>query len=354
MIFAHRNSVCVFAPRRIWTSLLLFGVCSVLCLGCSPYPGAGVSTESTSQPVPSAHIVPISETTIRLLPGSSGSLVWKVQNRGKELLKINNLSASCGCAKPRIDDVELAAGATTRIWLDFKGTELGTKDHVLRVETNDPVNQEIVLPLRSIVRYPIEVFPANLNFVGNVGQSVVGEVVVRPNDNEPLKILSIDCLDASVSYEIASSTEKNMRLQFRSPISDASRRTTMVQLHLDHSLGAFSYDIPIMIVAHEAPNIVPQRVLLNDCRPGAVHQLTFTMTNAEHLANVQIGNSVDEGSPFRIVRYSVNRTESNTNRVSVQLSIGDSPGYHAAAVEFHFEDLLVESVPLSGFISASE
>jgi uncharacterized cupredoxin-like copper-binding protein len=78
-----------------------------------------------------------------------------VSNVGGDLLKINDVRASCGCtaAKPEKDD--LAPGESTNIQVDFNSTgRSGRQTKYITVKTNDPDNPEIRFKLTGVVVDP--------------------------------------------------------------------------------------------------------------------------------------------------------------------------------------------------------
>jgi hypothetical protein len=342
---------CVSGYFVVRTFFLLLAFCSLSCLGfgCSP---TKPIQDALSGPV--VEITPSDGTKIMLLPGQKGTLTWTVKNRGKTVLRILNLSTSCGCAKARIDANEIPAGESACIYLDFNGTDVGTKDHVIQFETNDPHRREIALPLRAVIQYPIEVFPASLSFEGDVGESIIESVVIRPLDDEPLIIESVDCDDSALSQKILTHSANEARVRFVASIQEVSRRTAFVDFKFNHSLGEFVYRLPVIIAADEAANVSPTRVLLADCQPGAIQQLNFKIPTNQKVADVRISPNLQGQVPFSVVRYTTNETDSNVKNVLVQLSIGDATGYQKATLEFHFENSIVESIPLSGFVSGDE
>lgn len=78
-----------------------------------------------------------------------------VSNVGGDLLKISDVTASCGCtaAKPQKDD--LAPGESTNINVDFNSTgRSGRQTKYITVKTNDPDNPEIRFKLTGVVVDP--------------------------------------------------------------------------------------------------------------------------------------------------------------------------------------------------------
>jgi hypothetical protein len=69
-----------------------------------------------------------------------------ITNEGGDLLKITNVSASCGCTAVMPEKNELKPGESTNIKVSFdsKG-RLGKQSKIITIETNDPKNSTIKL-----------------------------------------------------------------------------------------------------------------------------------------------------------------------------------------------------------------
>jgi hypothetical protein len=323
-------------------------------LGCDSRVNTTIDLEAKKSKGPIVRISPTA-AIIQLLPGTSGSLSWQLENVGNELLIVDGISSSCGCAKPRVDSREIKAGDRTFIWLEFSGTEFGTRDHLVRVVTNDPVRPEFALPVRSVVQYPVEVFPAALSLVGRVGEQTSGSVVIRAQDHEPITILGIEQSDAAISYKTELGGDRSVRLEFTAEVLDRARQSSVLKLHFSHSLGDFTFDLPVIVAAQDAPKISPERVILNDCRPGTTHQLSFKTPASERVINVWVENNQGADGPFLLHSY---RTEDDATtglgKIWVQVSVGNPLGYHSAVIKLEFEGNAVESVQISGYGAEGE
>jgi hypothetical protein len=69
-------------------------------------------------------------------------------NNGDDILKINDVHASCGCTAAKPDKNELAPGESTNIQVEFNSAgRMGKQEKMIYVKTNDPNNKEIVFKL---------------------------------------------------------------------------------------------------------------------------------------------------------------------------------------------------------------
>ena len=78
-----------------------------------------------------------------------------VSNVGGDLLKINDVRASCGCTAAKPEKDELAPGESTKINVDFNSTgRSGRQTKIITVKTNDPENPQIQFKLTGVVVDP--------------------------------------------------------------------------------------------------------------------------------------------------------------------------------------------------------
>jgi uncharacterized cupredoxin-like copper-binding protein len=78
-----------------------------------------------------------------------------ITNVGGDLLKINNVRASCGCTAAKPEKDELAPGESTNIKVDFNSTgRKGRQTKIITVKTNDPDKPEIRFRLTGVVVEP--------------------------------------------------------------------------------------------------------------------------------------------------------------------------------------------------------
>jgi hypothetical protein len=75
-----------------------------------------------------------------------------ITNTGGDLLKINNVSASCGCTAAKPDKSELSPGESTNINVQFNTNgRRGKQRKSVYVETNDPEHEKLELKIYGVV-----------------------------------------------------------------------------------------------------------------------------------------------------------------------------------------------------------
>ena len=97
---------------------------------------------------PKAVISPMAYDFGDIIQDSVVTTYYVITNEGNDLLKITNVSASCGCTAVMPEKNELKPGESTNIKVSFdsKGRS-GKQSKIITVETNDPANSVIKLSL---------------------------------------------------------------------------------------------------------------------------------------------------------------------------------------------------------------
>jgi hypothetical protein len=75
----------------------------------------------------------------------------QVSNTGKGKLTISSITTSCGCTTAKVDETELAPGATTNLTITFDPQAYpglyGPLLRMIYLESNDPAQPEVEVPV---------------------------------------------------------------------------------------------------------------------------------------------------------------------------------------------------------------
>jgi hypothetical protein len=115
-----------------------------------------------------------------------------IRNRGKSVLKITNVSTSCGCTAAVEDKKEILPGGLGKIKATYHTQgRPGHATKVITVTSNDPVNPSFQLQLDMTVMRDVDIQPSNVYFYGakhGKAQTVSLRVTGKPGTN--FKVLS--------------------------------------------------------------------------------------------------------------------------------------------------------------------
>ena len=180
-----------------------------------------------------------------IIQGDKVSHTFIINNNGGDLLKIENVRASCGCTAAILGKEEIAPGKSTELKVTFNSDRRNGKQiKKVYITSNDPERPEIILTIKANVvnpnsgtaDVPILYFPETQHNFGKVKE---GEIVKHTfkfinKGNTALKIRDIKtscgCTAALVSSEMLEPGEEgtlNVELDTKNRSGKMSRTITI-------------------------------------------------------------------------------------------------------------------------------
>jgi len=142
--------------------------------------------------------------------GEIVSHTFKFRNNGTENLLIESVKPTCGCTIAGQYDREVKPGASGEIPVKLKTAGFyGKFSKVIKVLTNIPDKNEIILTLKVTVYTPINTYPNVLWLMpdNKTPVSLSGSFFIRNNTDIPLEILSVTPSQKNVTTHIIAITE---------------------------------------------------------------------------------------------------------------------------------------------------
>jgi len=179
-----------------------------------------------------------------------------ISNSGGDLLRIEDVRASCGCTAGKPDKTELKPGESTKLEVTFnsKGRR-GIQQQRVTVNTNDPDNREMILTIKCNVVLPQESKSSgpHLEFnqtQHNFGKVQEGQVYSHSFQfsNTGTETLQIKDVKSSCGCAVASISSKELK-----PGESASLK---VELDTSKRKGRMSRTLTVISNDPEDPNKV--------------------------------------------------------------------------------------------------
>ena len=130
--------------------------------------------------------------------------VFKVTNRGDDILELKKVEASCGCTAALLSSEQVQPGKTAEVEVKVKTEgKTGRIENRVTVTTNDPRQAEITLKLSAVSEPEFSYSPRSLYF-GKVpqGQEVTKELTVSITEGKGVKVLSVESTDENVTVKL--------------------------------------------------------------------------------------------------------------------------------------------------------
>ncbi len=163
----------------------------------------------------------------KVLSGKTVSAEFEFQNEGGATLKIESLTASCGCTKAVEGNKEIPPHGTGKIMAHFDtiGMKAGRKQKTIFVKTNDLVNPVTKLTLYADVVKELNVAPPSLNKkVSSFSEPVVFPLNITDTTEKSYKIVDATAVEgeaqvsldpSSVTLEPKSTSHLNLLLRLK-------------------------------------------------------------------------------------------------------------------------------------------
>ena len=188
--------------------------------------------------------------------GESVTTVFMISNSGGDILEIKDVRATCGCTAAKPDKNQLEPGESTKLEVTFnsKGRK-GHQEKQVKVKTNDPDNQELVLTIKCNVVIPEQTksktegpkihFENSQHNFGKVKEGQVYEHTFRFT-NTGASTLNIKDVKSSCGCAVASVSSKELK--------PGESATLKVELDTAKRKGKMSRSITVMSNDPNDPN----------------------------------------------------------------------------------------------------
>jgi hypothetical protein len=183
-------------------------------------------------------------------PDSTQDCEFNFKNEGVGLLKIKDISKTCGCTVFTLEKKEYAPGEKGTLKVQLHADKgIGARTRHLYVFSNDPVNQKVELTIKASIAQKVVFEPDRLEYKLKGDNAGVAELTIRSLDDQPFAITKFDATAEAVTVNF-------------DPVQKAAK--FILQTKIDpNKMGASSNGrVEIALTHPECPSItVPFSVL---------------------------------------------------------------------------------------------
>lgn len=184
------------------TSTLGFGLMLVPLLGMTqpalplpPAPAPGPATPAATElGTPSIEFASTVHDFGKLAAGTVARCEFVFTNTGTGLLKIHNISVSCGCTTAGEWSREVEAGKTGTIPIQYTTGQFGGPfGKTVTVHCNDPAKPSVVLQVKGTVWKAVDIIPQFAMMYVNPETFPISSTIVRivSNDDSPMEVFDL-------------------------------------------------------------------------------------------------------------------------------------------------------------------
>ncbi len=251
---------------------------------------------------------------------------YQFKNKGKGILTIKEVKASCGCIATIVSSKEVLPGAIGEIKVTFQtGKYTGKQTKNIFVYSNDPNKQEIGLEIIGMIKTEVALEPESLNF-GDVekGKAVNKIVKIIQLEDEELKL---DKVEAAGEYFLTQVSdfkdERNKGFKVNvilKPDAPVGRFTEAITLHTNLKKHP-RIDVTVLGNILGRIRVNPQMVSLGSLKKGSyvANKITVESANREEFNILKVTSTL----PFLLAKAS---TTGKNSKFEIVLEINkDAP-----------------------------
>jgi len=286
-----------------------------------------------------------------LEPHESVEGSFTMVNKGDRLLRISEVTASCGCAKPVISNADIEPNGEAIISVQFQAKGVpGPMNHLVQFLSNDVAHASVRLQLTAEVQPLVQAVPTQVYF-GTVapGAEVEKQIRLISPRGIPFSISQIEGSSSRLDIEFKAGVESvahSITVTWR-----AGRETEFIQEKLLVRTSSAAESRLVILVGGEVKgllNVTPRMALLGSVAPESEIPLRLRLSHPT--ADVQSGRVNAVGS-ISLAGFEAT-AEQGEKLLEVRILIPKNPGSFAGSITIEItapEEVLIK-VPVMGLV----
>jgi hypothetical protein len=208
-------------------------------------------------------------------PGSLNPCKFKFKNEGTGLLKISEVTKTCGCTVFTLEKKDYAPGESGAIDVGYNADKgNGPRTRHLFVLSNDPVNPRIDLTIKAAIAQKISYEPEKLDYTLRGEKAGMLELTVKSTDEQSFSITGFNSTGDAVAIEFDQNKKDTTfvlktRIDTQKTGVNNSGRVEITTSHPDcptitvpfNVLPRFKVDPPSINILNAEPGVVVKKEL---------------------------------------------------------------------------------------------
>ncbi|MFH1300838.1 MAG: DUF1573 domain-containing protein [Planctomycetota bacterium] len=269
-----------------------------------------------------------------VLPGEKLNAQFLLKNTGTGVLRIQNLSTSCGCAPAQISLQEIFPGQNSEVSVSFHSrNNAGTIGHMIQFDSNDPEQQHVALTVSARSQWPVESSPKSIiNSNLPLGEKSEQELTIYSSDRQSFSVTSFSSSHPSIQLKLLDSSDFEYRYRLTIAGEKAGPIIGTVTFNTDNSVRPVIV-VPVNTEIVLQERIFPSNILIGQKARKAQHDATLIVNFSD--ASNEI-TKIESSSPeWSIDHWSVEKFSPKRQKILLSLRLPDSPGYHRNSLELN-------------------
>lgn len=202
-----------------------------------------------------------------IAPGGKHTGEFKFKNKGKALLRVGKINASCGCTVPKLAKEEYVPGESGTLKVEFSpGKTLGESKKTLTVATNDKENANVTLTVTANVVIKVECKPESINLSLKEANAGCPKITLRSIDNKPFSVVGFKSTGDCVTLDFNPAVQNTQFVLM--PKVDVDKLQKNLNGHLE--IGITHPECSSVSVSYSALprfNVNPPSIVVFDAKP---------------------------------------------------------------------------------------
>jgi hypothetical protein len=227
-------------------------------------------------------------------PGSLNPCKFKFKNEGNGILKISEVTKTCGCTVFTLEKNDYAPGESGAIDVGYNASKAsGPVTRHLYVLSNDPVNPRIDLTIKASISQKISYEPEKLDYALRGEKAGVLELIVKSVDEQPFAITGFNATGDAVSFDF-DPNQKATKFVLKTKIDTQKTSTNnsgRIEITTSHP-DCPSITVPFSVLPRF--KVDPQAINILNAEPGkAVTRELWLLNNYSEDFNIASATSKD-------------------------------------------------------------
>lgn len=198
---------------------------------------------------------------------------FKIRNAGSATLRINKVSASCGCTVATISRKQVPPGetATLRARLNLRGRR-GMQKKSIKIKSNDPADPLYRLWMKGTAVIEIGVEPTYVNFGQVTGTNAVTREVRLVSRDPSIEFVTVrggdeQRISGSITQD-ANGRKRRLRVVAQPPFEQGFRRTQLTVTTTHPKRPRFT--LPVSMLVPQPIVAIPRKLSIRGNYPGGL------------------------------------------------------------------------------------
>ena len=290
------------------------------------------------------------------IPGEAREAAFLVRNAGTGVLRVSNLTTTCGCTKAAIEPPVVPPGGTSKLIVRFAPPlQPGQFAHSVEFRTNDPSSPSARVTFSGTAAWPVEVRPTSL-LVNTSGATPPEQSTLElyTTSGESIDVTSVIASDTWIHVEDAGGELASHRKKFLvrlDPPTSAGVRSGTIRFVTSASRRPVLL-VPVRCEVFSASAVTPRRLILNRLDGRATTLAKFLI--AANGKPCRLSDITADGKGWSVARWDLSDVVGGRCLCTVELNLPKESGYTRSGLIFHAAPgEILDRVELSSLIAAS-